>query len=386
MGRTSGRATVGGTEKARRILLISTAAMSALVLVATAILWGVSDYAMGKVERVAAFEGLDDRPPGSAGVNILLVGSDRRAGLSPQMRKKLHLGQSSGRRSDTMILAHISPGGNRAALVSLPRDWYVQIPAHRSGGERVPAQKNKMNAAFSLGGANLTVATVEENTGIHIDHYVEASFLGFVEVVDAIGGVDVCVPRPVDDPASGLTLPKGKSHLNGVQSLKYVRARKTLGTGSDLERIDRQQKFLGSMMQQALSTGTLLNPFAFSRFLNAALGAVTVDEELSSEDLRQLAMTVRDLEPARMSFVTVPIADPGVYTEEAGLAAVADKKKADRLFDRLRADEPIGRARLAEEDDSSDQAEKVKAAGSAGAGSAESSDFDARSAAKGPCK
>ena len=322
--------------------MVTAGTLSLVVLVATGLLWGLTGYAINKVERVAAFRGLDDRPPQSDGVNILLVGSDRRAGLSPQMRKKLHVGKAAGRRSDTMILAHISADHNRATLVSLPRDWRVTIPAHQTAdGERVAAQEEKLNAAYSLGGANLAVATVEKNTGIHIDHYVEVSFLGFVKVVDAIGGVDVCMPQPVNDPASGLTLPKGKSHLNGVQSLKYVRARKTLGDGSDLGRMQRQQAFLGSMMQQALSTGTLLNPFKFTDFLNASLAAVTVDEEFSPDDLRRLALVLRDLDPGRVTFLTVPIADASLSMEQPGLAA--DKEKAGRLFERIREDEPIGK-------------------------------------------
>lgn len=338
--RPGSSAPTSGRSRARRGLLLTAAGLSLAVLAATGALWSLNDYAMNKVERVPAFRGLDDRPTGSAGVNVLLAGSDRRADLSPETRKKLHLGRSPGRRSDTMILAHFSPGHERATLVSLPRDWYVTIPEH-GNGEQTPAQQNKLNAAYALGGANLTVATVEENTGIRIDHYVEASFLGFVKVINALGGVDICVPRPIDDPASGLTLPAGKSHLDGVQSLKYVRARKTLGDGSDLDRIDRQQKFLGAMMQQALSTGTLLNPVRFSRVLNGSLDAVAVDRQFSGAALRTLAVTARNLDPARVTFVTVPIADPGVSTD-AGSAAVADKDKARRLFDRIRNDEPVG--------------------------------------------
>lgn len=341
--------------------------MSALVLAATALLSGWTDYAMAKVDRVGAFQGLADRPPRSPGTNVLLVGSDRRAGLSARMREKLHVGNAPGRRSDTMILAHISAGGSRATLVSLPRDWYVTIPAHTSdSGERVPAQKEKLNAAFALGGANLTVATVEENTGIRIDHYVEVSLLGFVEVVNAIGGVDVCVPKPVDDPKSGLTLPPGKSHLNGVRSLKYVRARKTLGSGGDLGRIDRQQKFLGAMMQQALSTNTLLNPMKFTDFLNAALAALTVDRKLSAGDLRRLALMLRDLDPQRVSFLTVPVADPSLQTEDGGVAVAIDEEKAEALFTRIRRDRPIGKPREAPSERQAGKPRK-KAAGEGGA-------------------
>lgn len=333
-----------GYRVPRRLLAATAGVLSLVVLSAAGLLWAVQDYATGEMQRIAAFQGasLADRPPDSPGMNILVVGSDRRAGLSPEMRRKLHVGRASGRRSDTMILAHISADGNRAALVSLPRDWYVTIPAHTEDGARVAAQKRKLNAAFAIGGADLTVATVERNTGVRIDHYMEASFLGFVRVVNALGGIDVCVPRPVNDPKSGLTLPAGTSHLNGVRSLKYVRARKTLGTGTDLERINRQQKFLGTMMQRALATDTLLNPAKATDLLDAVLAAVTVDRAFSSGTLRRLATIGLGLRPERISFVTVPVADPGYRTEEGKSVVLADEKKAQRLFDRIREDEPVG--------------------------------------------
>lgn len=336
-----------GYRPARWLLAATAGVLSLVVLTGTALLWGLKDYTMGEVERVAAFQGasLADRPPDSPGMNILMVGSDRRAGLSPAMRRKLHVGRASGRRSDTMILAHISADGNRAVLVSLPRDWYVTVPEHREDGERVPARKRKLNAAFAIGGADLTVATVEENTGVRIDHYMEVSFLGFVRVVNALGGIDVCVPKPVDDPKSGLSLPAGTSHLNGVRSLKYVRARKTLGTGSDLERINRQQEFLGTMMQRALATGTLLNPVKVTDLLDAVLAAVTVDRAFSASTLRRLATIGRGLRPERISFVTVPIADPGYRTDEGKSVVLADEKKTQRLFGRIRADEPASAPR-----------------------------------------
>src|SRR4051812_12603039 len=156
-------------------------------------------------------------------LNILVVGSDSRSGLTAEQQRQLHVGHDAGKRSDTMILLHIPRGGGKAILVSLPRDSYVTIPRHEdASGHVVTAQKNKLNTAFAFGGAPLTVNTVERNTGVRIDHYIEVNFLGFVKMVDALGGVTVCTPTAIHDPVrrdpstggymgSGLELPKGKS-------------------------------------------------------------------------------------------------------------------------------------------------------------------------------
>src|SRR5436305_23456 len=138
-------------------------------------------------------------------LNILIVGSDSRSGLTDAQKRQLHVGHDVGRRSDTMILLHIPRGGGKAILVSLPRDSYVTIPAHKdASGHRVPASMNKLNTAYSFGGPRLTVATIEYNTHVRIDHYVEVNFLGFVKMVDALGGVTVCTPTAIHDPLRGL--------------------------------------------------------------------------------------------------------------------------------------------------------------------------------------
>src|SRR4051794_22823175 len=159
-------------------------------------------------------------------LNILVVGSDSRSGLTAAQKRQLHVGHDVGQRSDTMILLHIPRGGGKAVLVSLPRDSYVLIPAHKdANGRDVPATHNKLNAAYSAGGPELTVATIEANTHVRIDHYVEIDFLGFVKMVNALGGVTVCTPKAINDPVrydpstggnvgSGLHLPAGRSHVN----------------------------------------------------------------------------------------------------------------------------------------------------------------------------
>lgn len=332
------------SRRRRRRLLPLLAVAMVLVVVAVGSVWGLMRYTVGQLDRVEVFDDSRDRPVDRAegDLNVLLVGSDGRGGLTDRQIEELNVGDVAGRRSDTMILAHIPAGRDKATMVSLPRDWYVTIPAHEGeSGQRVPAGRNKLNAAYALGGPRLAVSTVERATDVRIDHYLEVSFPGFVDVVDALGGVDICLPRPVDDPDSGLDMAAGKHHVGGVRALQYARARHGLGDGSDLDRIERQQKFLGAMMQQATSTGTLLNPVKFSRFVGAATDAVRADPGLSTGDMRRIAGSLRDLDPQRVKFVTVPVADPAYETDNAGLAVRANRDATARLFDRLSHDQPL---------------------------------------------
>ncbi|MFL6139008.1 MAG: LCP family protein [Frankiaceae bacterium] len=324
------------------------AALSVVVVVLSGTAYlGFQHYA-GKLRRIDnVFPSGTDRPAQSAAgsENFLLVGSDNRDQLSKADQRKYHLGHDAGRRSDTMIILHVSKQRNRAVLISLPRDSYVQIPAYTDAqGRRHPALHNKLNAAYSYGGPRLTIATVERATGIRIDHYVEINVLGFAKMVDALGGVDVCLAKPANDPKSGLHLKAGHSHVGGVQGLAFVRARYTLGDGSDLGRIKRQQQFLGAMLRKALSLGILLDPGKLDNFLNAALAAVHVDRELSVGDLRTLALTMRHLDPKHVTFTTVPLADTDYRPGGVGSTVLWDSGLASGLFGAVNHDRPINAA------------------------------------------
>lgn len=318
--------------------------MSVIILVASGGLWAFSDYAMSKIKRVDPFAGLQDRPQrGVAGaMNILIVGADRREGIPRATLNRLNLGHDAGQRTDTMILAHISDHQDRVVLVSLPRDSLVTIPRHKApDGTWVPSQRSKLNAAYSLGGPRLAVATVEQATGVLIDHYVEVNFLGFVNVVDSLGGVKVCTPAPINDENTGLQLSAGEHLLDGATALGYVRARYSIGDGSDLGRIERQQEFLASMMQRATGTGTLLNPVKLSRFLDAALSSVRADHGFTAEDMRSLALELRNLSPSKLGFITVPVADAAYSVPGVGSAVLWDEQQAGLLFERIMNDEPV---------------------------------------------
>ena len=328
-----------------RVLRWLAAALSVVIVVVSGTAWlGFQHYA-GKLRRLDnVFPTGQGRPAGGAGgsENFLLVGSDNRDQLSKADQRKYHLGHDAGRRSDTMIILHVSKHRNRAVLISLPRDSYVEIPAYTDAhGVRHAAQHNKLNAAYSFGGPRLTIATVEKATGIRIDHYVEINVLGFAKMVDALGGVDVCLPKPANDKKSGLHLPAGHSHVGGVQGLAFVRARYTLGDGSDLGRIKRQQQFLGAMLRKALSLGILLDPGKLDTFLNAALAAVHVDRDLTVGDLRTLALTMRHLDPKHVTFATVPLADTNYHPGGVGSTVLWDGGLAAGLFNAVNHDRPI---------------------------------------------
>ncbi len=282
-------------------------------------------------------------------LNILLVGSDSRAGLTKAQQKQLHVGHDPGQRSDTMILLHIPKGGGKAVMVSLPRDSYVRIPAHRSGGQRVPAQMNKLNAAYSEGGAALTIRTVEANTHVRIDHYIEINFLGFVKMVDALGGVTVCNATPINDPithsatgysGSGLVLPAGKSHLNGQTALEYVRAREFDPAQGDLGRIHRQQKFMAALMNKAESAGVLLNLPKLYGFLKAVASSLTTDSGFGVSQMYRLAKNLHSMSPKNVDLLTVPLSNTALATP-VGSAVLWDPVLSKRLFHDFTADKPI---------------------------------------------
>ncbi len=198
----------------------------------------------------------------TAGTNWLLVGSDSREGLTKAERKELRTGKDEGsQRTDTLMVIHIDDSG-KSTLVSLPRDSYVTIPAHIGlDGIAIEDRRNKINTAYSQGGAPLLVETVERNTGLHIDHYMEVGFKGIRDITDAVGGVNMCVPADVTDENSGLNLLAGCQELDGRNALAYVRMRYADPKG-DLGRIERQQQFLSSVMKKVATPAVFLNPIS----------------------------------------------------------------------------------------------------------------------------
>ncbi|MCZ3387148.1 MAG: LCP family protein [Actinomycetia bacterium] len=334
-----GASSTGG----RRWVTWLTSGLAAVVLVASTGGWVMATYYDAKIPRMFGLSGLLSGDSGGP-LTILIVGSDSREGLSTAEARELGTGtaenSSTGQRSDTMMVLHIAGDRKSATVVSLPRDSYVTIPAYTDGaGEKHEASKNKLNAAYALGGAPLLIETVKGETGLSIDHYVEVGFAGVVNMVDALGGVDVCVPSAVDDWRSGLKLDAGKSHVDGLMGLAYVRAR-YIDPTADIGRMERQQRFLGSMFQEATSAEVLLNPVKLNSFLGAALDSVTLDEGMSRDMLLDLAGEIEGLTPADIRFLTVPLANVNLSTP-VGSSVQWDRKKAQVVFDSLENDEPL---------------------------------------------
>ncbi|MDT3443060.1 MULTISPECIES: LCP family protein [unclassified Pseudofrankia] len=302
-------------DGARRAVTVVAALCSLVVLVLACTGWGVIRHYDGKVAHVDLRLDAADRPSaaGRGTQNILLVGSDSRAGTGGEF------GEVDGQRSDTTILAHVDRNGS-TTLVSFPRDLWVTIPAYTgSNGTAYKAQQSKLNAAFSLGGPALLVRTLEGLTGIRIDHYVQVDFSGFQAITDALGGVTVCVrelpaslrARGFDnlhDKMSGWSGQVGENRLDGVSALAFVRQRYGLPEG-DLDRIRRQQQFLGAVFHRLTAASTLANPVRIRGVLNAATSALTLDTTTSLVDLEPLALRMQGIAGGGgLTFATVPAA------------------------------------------------------------------------------
>lgn len=328
--------------KSTRAIRIITS-LSVGVVVLASVSWLGLGHISGKIARISVFSGLEDRPEKtSKALNYLIVGSDTREGLSKEELKALRVGSTAtaaGGRSDTMLLVHISKDRDKAFLVSFPRDSLVTIPAHTSsnGESQIPARQNKLNAAFSFGGAPLLIETIEAETNLKIDHYIEVSFAGFAGIVNALGGVEVCTKVDIDDPKSHLVLSAGTHTLNGIEALKYVRTRDFDGRG-DIGRMQRQQEFMSSILNKATSTGVLLNPIKIVNFMNAAISTIKMDENLSKEDLLNLAKQMRGLSSGNVRTLTVPLSNPNGRVDGVGSVVIWDETLSADLWTRIRND------------------------------------------------
>jgi LCP family protein required for cell wall assembly len=311
----------------RRIVAIICAVL-ALVIVVVA---GMYFYLGSQLNKKNVLVNYSGRPAASAGQNWLIAGSDSRQGLTAKQERQLATGHDiGGHRSDTVMILHIPANGGPSVLVSLPRDSYVPIPGYGD---------NKLNAAFSFGGPKLLAKTVQNVTGLRIDHYMEIGFGGFVHVVDAVGGVRMCLKTSLYDQASGARLKKGCQTLDGDQALAYVRTRHNF-SDQDLQRVQDQRLFMRALLTKLTSPGVILNPFAS---VPAALGVantVTVDQGTSLYQLIKAAFALRHPETT-----TVPIANSN-YATAAGDAVQWNSAEATQLFNDLKNDQPVPKSLL----------------------------------------
>jgi LCP family protein required for cell wall assembly len=326
-GRTYGGRRRGWRRPGRWIKII--AAVIVLVLIAGV---GFYFYLNSRISRVDALVNYSGRPVSSAGTNWLIAGSDSRQGLTRQQERQYSTGVDiGGGRSDTIMLLHISSNGTPDVLVSLPRDSYVAIPGYGY---------NKINAAYSFGGPKLLAETVQNATGLRIDHYMEIGFGGFVNVVNDVGGVTMCLPGALKDQASGLNLKAGCQALTGGEALSYVRDRHDFAN-QDLQRVQDQRLFMKALLTKLTSTGTLLNPFDSIPAATGVAGTLTVDQGTQLYQLIQAAFAMRSPETT-----TVPIGNPNYVTSNAGDAVQWDQAQAKQLFSDLGSDQAVPKSLL----------------------------------------
>ena len=295
----------------RRIALV----IGVVVLAIIVAVGGTYFWVNGKLNRDVTLPATTNT---SAGTNWLIAGDDSRTGLTRSQQDALHLGDEGADASDSLMLLHMGTG--KPVLISIPRDSYVDIPGHGD---------DKINAALSIGGPPLLIQTVENLTGLKIDHYLGIGFEGLASVVNNVGGVRICLPTALTDANSGVNLKAGCQNLNGTEAVAFARDRDSFAT-SDLQREQDQRAFLSALLSKATSPGVYLNPFVSLPFASAAASSISVDKGASLWDLLQAALALRDPETT-----TVPIANPSFETS-AGDSVELDQSQALKLFDAIK--------------------------------------------------
>jgi LCP family protein required for cell wall assembly len=328
-----------------RVLAWIAAITSGLVLVATIggyLAYRHYDNNIGRIRNIV-LPGHSQPPPSGKDVNYLLVGSDTREGYTKAELQAAGTQFDGGNRSDTVILVHIPADGSKVTLVSFPRDSWVRIPQWTDPKGKVhPEHFGKLNSAFASGelpGGNpaLLSATIGDLSGLRVDHFVQIDFIGFMRMVNALGGIRVCLQHAARDRDSGINLPAGESDINGKQALAFVRQRHGL-PGEDLGRIKRQQYFIATVIKKVTSAGTLLNPFKLTAFLDKATQSVKSDQGLTQ--LRTLALRLRKLDPQHVQFATLPNLGGAKRGTPSQDVVLLDEPRVAALFGGLRGDSP----------------------------------------------
>ena len=278
---------------------------------------------------------VDEETGERAPFTMVVMGSDSRTGKG---NKGYGSAQKFGdiERSDTTIVFHVNADRSQAIGVSIPRDTLMMLPECTKDGKTVGGYQGRFNEAMVNGGPGCVLKAVESLSGIPVDNFMVIDFGAFKRITEAIGGVEICLQEDVNDPLSGLNLDKGLHTVTGEEALAFVRARKTLGDGSDTSRIRRQQAFLSSMARKVLSSDILLNPASLLGVLNAATESLTTDPQLANiENLRDLAISLKDLRPKDITFTTMPWKQSG-----DGATVLMAKKRANPLWNAIANDTP----------------------------------------------
>lgn len=340
-------------SRKKKILAWTAGGAAVVVLLALGGAYAVYRHLNGNIHQVNISGELGDQPVDThpQAENIVVIGSDSRNGIRGY-------GQNlTTDQSDTLMIMHIAADRKWVDVMSIPRDSWVNIPACEMGNGQMSSPTNfKINEAFAVGnldgnrtdlGVACTIKTLEQDTGIHIDHFVAINFQGFKAMVNALGGVEECNTTAISDPKSDLYLKPGHHLLHGFVALAYVRARYTLGDGSDLERIGRQQAFMSSLIERVKSK--LLNPIAIYNFLDAATKSLTVDSQLGGiHGLYDLAMSVRNLPPSQVTFFTLPNYPRQLVVPTDTANVLWTQPEDSTIFQDFRDDIPVGNATIRE--------------------------------------
>jgi LCP family protein required for cell wall assembly len=290
-----------------------------LVLAWVAYLIAVPTLAWKKVDQVNAFPAASTRPADQPGTTYLLVGSDSRKGLTAQERRRLTTGSDVGQRTDTIMLLHI--GSGKPLLLSIPRDSLVPIPGHGT---------TKINAAFAYGGAQLLIRTLEQDTGVRIDHYVEIGFGGFVNAVDAVHGITVCPTRRMVDRKAGLSIRSGCQHVDGITALAYARSRHSDPALGDISRAKHQREVVSAIGDRVKSPWSVLDPFRYSALINAATDSLKVSKGTGVIAMAKFARAMTQVNGKSGLTCSMPIRDLAVHWDRDRALALMRRIKTDK--------------------------------------------------------
>jgi LCP family protein required for cell wall assembly len=274
-------------------------------------------------------------------INILLIGSDSRAGVNAKIG-----GKAQGQRSDTVMVLHIAPGAHRATVLSFPRDSVVPVlsctpeKGVAPGQTAEPGQVEQINSTFADGGPGCLYKTIDQTTHIHVDDFVELTFIGFEKVINDLGGVSVCLPAPVHDPLSGLDLSAGRHHVFGREALAFWRTREDLGEGSDLQRIERDQFLMVALLQGIEKSGLLTSTTKVTKVIGDVAKNMTTDTGLDQARMLTIAEGLRGLSSQSVQFIEVP-----TQTYEPNPNWVQWTPQATKLFSAVARDTKLPKAK-----------------------------------------
>jgi LCP family protein required for cell wall assembly len=337
-------------RRRRTVALWACAVVVALVV--TGVVGGYLKYraVWDSISRIAVSD-LGRRPPKfTSALNLLVFGSGSVAGLTRHQELAWHVGQEEGDAvAETIMIVHISPGRHAVTVVNIPRDTVVPVYAcpsgsgagvHWAGQQASPGAVEQIGDSLSFGGPSCLWKTVEQQTGIRIDHFIELSYLGLVRVVDDIGGVNVCLPFTVHNANSGLRLTAGAHHINGVTFLEFWRTRENIGTGSDLQRIQRDDFLLAQAVKGIIHSGLLSNPIKLVQVVTNTASTITTDTGLTQSGMLQTARSLRGISGDAVQLITAPN-----VPYPANLNWVEfDQPLANRLFRAVAHDTKVPRA------------------------------------------